>query len=86
MLVSCTDNEMARRYGGSEVINLPIGEKLVNVTWKEDNLWLLTSDMNPEDSAHTYNFREKSNLGIMEGEITIIETKPRFTLIIESKE
>lgn len=77
-LVSCTDNKMARKYGGSETINLPIGEKLVNITWKEDDLWLLTSNMNPEDSAHIYNFQEKSNWGLMEGKITIVETKPRF--------
>jgi hypothetical protein len=72
--VSCTDNEMARKYGGSETIKLPIGKKLVNITWKEDHLWLLTTDMKPGDSSQTYQFKEKSSWGIVEGTITIVET------------
>ncbi len=81
-LTSCTDNNMARNYGGSETINLPIGDKLVNITWKEDHLWILTTEMKSEDSANIYNFQEKSNWGLMEGKITIVETKPRFQIKI----
>jgi hypothetical protein len=40
---SCTNNVMTRNYGGSETINLPVGDKLVNITWKENELWLLTT-------------------------------------------
>jgi hypothetical protein len=35
-----------------------------------------------EDSANIYNFQEKSNWGLMEGKVTIIETKPRFQINI----
>lgn len=79
---SCTQNEIARNYGGSETIKLPVGEKLVNITWKEEHLWVLTTDMKSDDSAHIYNFKEKSSWGVMEGNITIVETKPRFQMTI----
>jgi hypothetical protein len=81
--VSCSGNEMARKYGGSETIELPVGEKLVNITWKEEHLWILTTDMKPTDSAQVYNFKEKSSWGVVEGTVTIVETKPKFTMIIE---
>ena len=83
VFVSCTDNRMARVYGGSETINLPVGEKLLNITWKEDEMWLLTTDMKPADSAQVYEFKEKSSWGLLEGTVTIIETKPKFTMILE---
>lgn len=69
--VSCTSNEMARKYGGETTINLEQGQRLVNVTWKENDLWVLTR----KDTTwpKTYTFSEKSSYGILEGEITIVE-------------
>lgn len=72
-LVSCTDNEMARKYGGSETIHLPEGKKLVNITWKEEHLWILTTNLTPNDTPQTYQFKETSSWGLLEGTITIIE-------------
>jgi hypothetical protein len=73
-LLSCTQNQMARQFGGTEVINLNQGDRLVNVTWKGKegtDLWILTKK---DTTAPTqYSFKEKSNFGIMEGEIIIIE-------------
>ena len=31
-MVSCTQNEMAKNYGGTASINLPAGQKLVTIT------------------------------------------------------
>lgn len=72
---SCTDNERARNYGGTETINLPANEKVMNVTWKEQNLWVLTRPMHPSDSAETVVFQEKSSYGVYEGKIIIVESK-----------
>ena len=33
-MCSCTQNQMARSYGGKMTIELPKGEKLINATWK----------------------------------------------------
>lgn len=74
-LVSCTGNQMAKNFGGEETIQLESGVRLVNVTWKGEkgaaNLWLLTKKDTTKPS--TYYFKEKSDMGIMEGQVIIIE-------------
>jgi hypothetical protein len=72
---SCTENERAKNFGGNTTIDLPKGEKLVNVTWKEDELWYLTRPMTAADSAVNYTFREKSSFGVWEGTVTLKESK-----------
>jgi len=64
-LASCTANERARNYGGTETIEIPEGRILINCTWKQDDLWVLTKDTT---TGKMY-FNEKSSWGIMEGEI-----------------
>lgn len=58
-MVSCTDNQRAKSFGGTYSVELPAGEKLVNVTWKtEADLWYLTRKMTVKDTAETYTFRQ----------------------------
>jgi hypothetical protein len=75
LLVSCTGNQRARTFGGTETIQLEEGVRLVNVTWKGreggGDLWILTKK--DTTKATTYSFKEKSNFGVMEGEVIIIE-------------
>lgn len=75
LLASGCGNTIARRFGGTQTINLPANEKLVNVTWKEDSLWLLVRPMGAGEVAETLTFKESSPTGIMEGEVVIIESK-----------
>ena len=72
-LTSC--NSVARHFGGNQTINIPAGEKLKNVTWEANDLWYLTRQMNANDSAETYQLHEQSNLGVLQGTITLIEHK-----------
>lgn len=74
-LTSCTENERARMWGGEMTINIPASQKLVNVTWKESEVWVLTHPMRPDETPETYSFYEKSPFGIMEGEIKLIESR-----------
>jgi len=74
-LVACTENARVKNWGGDGTINLPAGRKLVNITWKETQIWYLTRPMNSNDVAETYQFHEESSFGVMEGTYTIIETK-----------
>lgn len=74
-LFSCTENARVKHFGGTGHETLPKGEKLVTATWKNDELWILTKDMAPADSAETYYFREKSSYGVIEGEFIIKEQK-----------
>lgn len=79
VIVSCTDNQRAKSFGGTYSVDLPAGEKLVNVTWKgESDLWYLTRKMTVKDSAETYTFKQDkgSILNITgNGEVILKESK-----------
>ena len=75
VLGSCTENARVKNFGGEGIINLPQGRKLVNVTWKDTQLWYLTRQMKPDEVAETYSFQEESSWGVIEGTYNIIESK-----------
>jgi len=74
VLVGC-DQMGAKNFGGNYTIELPKGEKLVNVTWKDSDLWYLTEPMTDEDEPKTYKLNEDSTFGVWEGTVTIVESK-----------
>lgn len=67
MLVGCTENMMTRSYGGKSEIKLEKGQRLVEMTWKSDNLWILTEPMDSDYTPQIKTFYESSNFGLMEG-------------------
>jgi len=69
----CTAQQRAKKFGGSATINIPQSEKLVIVTWKDDDLWLLTRTRRNNEKPETYKFQESSSWGVLEGTITIKE-------------
>jgi hypothetical protein len=75
LVVSCTDNSRVRYWGGEAELKLPKGYKLINVTWKDGEIWYLTKPMKESDSAEIYHFQEKSGFGLSEGVYTITEKK-----------
>ena len=66
-LVSCTENQRARSFGGTETVKLEPNEKFINITWKQDNLWLIVQDT----VTGNYYAREKSNFGVLQGKVVI---------------
>ena len=72
---SCTEQHIARHYGGEMNIKLPKGEKLMMATWKESNLFYLTEPMDSGYVPKKKVFRESSSLGVWESEITFIESR-----------
>jgi hypothetical protein len=78
-LASCTDNKMARTYGGTETIDLPPGERLVTATWKSSDagadIWFLTEPMPADYVPQTKHFRESSNYGVWEGTVIFKESR-----------
>lgn len=75
IMYGCTDQQMARTFGGTENITLEPGVRLVNITWKgqegNSSLWILTKK--DTTKASTYSFKEKSVGGVLEGEVIINE-------------
>lgn len=68
-------NMEARRLGGNVEMTLPANQKLVEVTWKDNSLWYLTRPMKDTEKPESYTFKESSQWGVMEGTVTIYETR-----------
>jgi hypothetical protein len=64
---------MARNFGGEYTINLPEGQKLLEITWKESELWYLSRPIRDDEYPETYTFQEDSVYGVWEGTVTIVE-------------
>lgn len=64
-------NSWSKKYGGNTTVRLEPNQRLLDCSWKDNNLWILTEmgSTNPK----TYIYREHSNVGIVEGQVTIIE-------------
>lgn len=75
LCVGGCENYRTRVFGGENEIELEQGQKLLNVQWKdEDNsLWILTCTRGEDEAPKTYEFSEKSSLGLIEGKFIIIE-------------
>lgn len=67
---SCT-----RTMGGTTTIRLEKGEKLIETTWKGDNIWYLVEPMEDDYVPKRKVFKESSNAGLLEGQVIFIETR-----------
>lgn len=69
----CTEQQRAKQWGGTTTINLPVGQKVVNTTWKDSDLWILTRPMRPGEARETYTLTESSSWGVFQGQVLIRE-------------
>lgn len=69
-LTSC-DQERTKYFGGSTTIELKPNEKFLNMSWKENNIWVVTQDTL---TGISYS-REYSEHGIFNGEVEILPAK-----------
>lgn len=75
VLTSCTRQQMTREFGGKMEIKLPVGQELMMVTWKDNDLFYLTRPMTPDYTPVTKTFQESSSFGIMESTVLFIESR-----------
>lgn len=73
LLAGCPQQYITRKIGGEQTITLEKNQRLVNITWKDQNLWILTREREENESPRTYTYKENSLMGILEGQITIKE-------------
>lgn len=73
LLSGCTQG-VTKSFGGNMTLHLEPNSKLEEITWKDDSLWYLTRPMTEDDIPETHIFQQKSELGVFEGTVTIIET------------
>ncbi len=72
-LISCTENQRARQFGGVAHIDVTAGQKVVGATWKAADLWVLTRPMRADETPETFTLHESSNFGVMEGSVVLKE-------------
>ena len=74
-LMSCTENQRAKSWGGTADVDIQPNYKVMNVTWKDNDLWILVRPMAATDVPETYSFYEKSGWGILNGKYILKESK-----------
>ena len=73
-LTSC-EQTITRTMGGTTKIELEPGEKLVEATWKGDNIWYLVEPMDSNYIPKTKVFKESSMFGTLEGKVIFYEKR-----------
>lgn len=69
------DNYMAKHWGGTMKVDLQCGQKLFDITWKDDNFWYATRSFRDGEFPEEYVFHAKSEFGMMEGSVIIKECR-----------
>ncbi len=73
LAVSACDKIATRTFGGTTTVKLKANRKLITMTWKDTDLWILTRKSRPGEFSEEYDFAEDSNFGLMEGTVIVIE-------------
>jgi hypothetical protein len=72
-LVSCTENERAKTFGGTMKVDLPPDTKFITATWKSDELWYIHRPRKAGETADVVTMQEDSNFGLMQGKVIFTE-------------
>jgi hypothetical protein len=67
------DQYVTRQFGGTSTFTLDPCHKLINVTWKLNDIWVLTRTYRPDETSDTYEFFESSAYGVFNGKVIIKE-------------
>ena len=75
--MACTDQEMARQWGGESSIEIPCGQKVQGVSWKSPDMtiWVLYRPMRSDESPERWVYHENSSWGMIEGTVVVQETR-----------
>lgn len=74
-LSSCTENQRARTFGGTATINVEKGKKVMMATWKDEDLFYMVEDMEPDYVPHNKELIESSNFGVIESKVVFKESR-----------
>lgn len=72
-MASCTENQRAKQFGGTVEYTIPSDKQFVNATWKDSDLWIITTDRDSNHTPKTYYMDEQSSYGVWEGTVIINE-------------
>lgn len=75
LLTSCTEQYVARQFGGNVEIEVPAGYKVTSATWKEDNIFYFIEPMEDDYTPKEKKFIESSSYGVWESEVIFVEKR-----------
>lgn len=75
LLTSCTEQYMARQFGGNVKIEIPAGYKVTSATWKDDNIFYFIEPMEDDYTPTEKKFIESSSYGVWESEVIFVEKR-----------
>lgn len=75
VLSSCTEQSMARQFGGKMEVEVKPGYKVTSATWKENDLFYFMEPMEEGYMPKEKMFVEKSSFGALETEVVFKESK-----------
>lgn len=73
LIVSCTENERAKQFGGTMKVDLPANTEFVSATWKTDELWYIYRPRKEGETPDSITMQENSNYGLLEGKVQFNE-------------
>lgn len=73
--VKSSGSVVAKKIGGTARVTLPPKQKLLSVTWKGNEMWLLYRPFREGEFAEEYIYQEDSTFGLMEATLKIKETE-----------
>ena len=73
--VKTQGNYVAKKWGGKANVILPPNHKLVMITWKQDDMWILYRPFRDGERAEYYIYEEDSRWGLVEGKVVIQEVE-----------
>lgn len=74
-LSSCTENQRARTFGGTATIQVEPGKKVMMATWKDEDLFYMVEDMEPDYKPHDKTLIESSSFGVIESKVVFKESR-----------
>jgi hypothetical protein len=75
-LVACTENQQVAELGGHGTINVAPGQRVVGAVFDhDDDLWILTRPLLPDETPTTFTLTEKSKYGMLEGSFELQESR-----------
>ena len=57
VLTLCSCNRLAKHYGGKMTVEVEKDQKVVNASWKNDSLWVLTRNRRADEFVETYKYK-----------------------------
>ena len=72
-LSACTENQRAKSFGGTSTIKITKGHKLIDATWKGEDLWYLIRKRKSNETIESYVFKEESSFGLIQGKVIFQE-------------